>query len=115
MGWLKASVELALERPDIGAEFRQLPGGRRPAVMPARAAADRRHDRDRRRWLTSGRVLGGRYQLAGAGRPGRHGHHLPRPDTKLGREVAVKVLRGEYGSDAASWRASSARRRPRRS
>ena len=22
MGWLKASVELALERPDIGAEFR---------------------------------------------------------------------------------------------
>ena len=38
MGWLKASVELALERPDIGAEFRRyladaghlLSGRRRP-------------------------------------------------------------------------------------
>jgi UTP--glucose-1-phosphate uridylyltransferase len=27
MGWLKASVELALERPDIGAEFRRYLGG----------------------------------------------------------------------------------------
>ena len=27
MGWLKASVELALERPDIGAEFRRFLSG----------------------------------------------------------------------------------------
>ena len=27
MGWLKASVELALERPDIGAEFRSYLAG----------------------------------------------------------------------------------------
>ena len=27
MGWLKASVELALERPDIGAEFRRYLAG----------------------------------------------------------------------------------------
>ena len=27
MGWLKASVELALERPDIGAEFRRYLSG----------------------------------------------------------------------------------------
>ena len=35
MGWLKASVELALERPDIGAEFRSYLADRRPALMPA--------------------------------------------------------------------------------
>ncbi len=27
MGWLKASVELALERPDIGSEFRRYLAG----------------------------------------------------------------------------------------
>ena len=31
-----------------------------------------------------GRVLGGRYQLARAARPGRHGHHLPRPRRPAG-------------------------------
>ena len=29
MGWLKASVELALERPDLAPEFRRLPPGAR--------------------------------------------------------------------------------------
>ena len=29
MGWLKASVELALQRPDLGAEFRDVPAGAR--------------------------------------------------------------------------------------
>ncbi len=40
MGWLKASVELALERPDIGAEFRSYLADRRPALMPAPPGAD---------------------------------------------------------------------------
>ena len=35
MGWLKASVELALQRPDLGREFRELPG-RSPALIGAR-------------------------------------------------------------------------------
>ena len=62
-----------------------------------------------------GRVLGGRYHARGAGRPGWHGHHLPRvATTKLGRDVAIKVLRGEYGSDASFLAAVPARGAGRR-
>ena len=34
MGWLKASVELALQRPDLGAEFRAYLA-RSPALTPS--------------------------------------------------------------------------------
>src|SRR4029077_3614489 len=57
MGWLKASVELALERPDIGAEFRQYLSGIDLGGSPGRALDKGRQMAD------VGRVLGGRYRL----------------------------------------------------
>ena len=35
MGWLKASVELALERPDLGDEFRRYLVRARPDAEPS--------------------------------------------------------------------------------
>ena len=37
MGWLKASLELALDREEFGSGAPRLPGGARPAVTPAEA------------------------------------------------------------------------------
>jgi serine/threonine-protein kinase len=48
-----------------------------------------------------GRVLGGRYQLGELVGQGGMATIYRATDSQLGREVAVKVLRGEYGFDAA--------------
>lgn len=48
-----------------------------------------------------GRVLGGRYALVELIGQGGMATIYRARDTKLGRDVAIKVLRGEYGSDAS--------------
>ena len=48
-----------------------------------------------------GHVLGGRYHLAELVGQGGMATIYRARDTKLGRDVAVKVLRGEYGSDVS--------------
>ncbi len=48
-----------------------------------------------------GHVLGGRYHLAELVGQGGMATIYRARDTKLGREVAIKVLRGEYGSDVS--------------
>ncbi len=48
-----------------------------------------------------GRVLGGRYALVELIGQGGMATIYRGRDTKLGRDVAIKVLRGEYGSDAS--------------
>ena len=53
MGWLKASVELALQRPDLGDRVPQLPG--RPATL-RRACRARRGTMPRRPGLTAGPI-----------------------------------------------------------
>ena len=92
MGWLKASVELALERPELATRIPRRTSGARAEALgsatvgrgdgrPSRRATRRRpsshrctpsaRDGDRddpRRSLSAGR----------AARPGRHGHDLPR-------------------------------------
>ena len=73
MGWLKASVELALQRPDLGREFRS---SRTPALdrsdrghgvpcRPGRVARALNHVEGRRgaRLAEIGTILGGRYRL----------------------------------------------------
>ena len=49
MGWLKASLELALDREEFGAELRDVPGGARPAVTPAERIGPARPPGGRRR------------------------------------------------------------------
>ena len=114
MGWLKASVELALERPDIGAEFRRylagldlqltsLDHGANPAWLAHGAHFVGRGRTGPRRPLPAGR----------AARPGRHGDDLPRP-----RRPARPRRRGQGAArrvrprSRPSWRASARRRRP---
>jgi serine/threonine-protein kinase len=48
-----------------------------------------------------GRVLGGRYALVELIGQGGMATIYRGRDTKLGRDVAIKILRGEYGSDAS--------------
>ncbi len=48
-----------------------------------------------------GHVLGGRYHLAELVGQGGMATIYRARDTKLGRDVAIKVLRGEYGSDVS--------------
>jgi beta-lactam-binding protein with PASTA domain/tRNA A-37 threonylcarbamoyl transferase component Bud32 len=48
-----------------------------------------------------GRVLGGRYALVELIGQGGMATIYRARDTKLGRDVALKILRGEYGSDAS--------------
>ena len=48
-----------------------------------------------------GRVLGGRYALVELIGQGGMATIYRARDTKLGRDVAIKILRGEYGSDAS--------------
>jgi serine/threonine-protein kinase len=48
-----------------------------------------------------GRVLGGRYALVEVVGQGGMATIYRGRDTKLGRDVAIKVLRGEYGTDAS--------------
>ncbi len=53
------------------------------------------------RMAEMGRVLGGRYQLLELVGQGGMATIYRARDDQLGREVAVKVLRAEYGSDTA--------------
>ena len=83
MGWLKASVELALERPDIGAEFRhylvragsELSVGYRPHGTGSRCRVNGRAGEV---LAEVGQVLAGRYRLVELLGHGGHGDHLPR-------------------------------------
>ena len=98
MGWLKASVELALEREEFGAEFREYLAG---VDLRMTGRSDVRMARSRGRMAELGAVLGGRYRLDRVLGQGGMATIYRATDAKLGREVAVKVLRPEYGADAA--------------
>ena len=101
MGWLQASVELALARPDIGHRVPGVPAlaghltapRRRPvdaaltdgcARMPAVAGRGRTQRGDTQTVTEIGSTLGGRYRLVELLGPGWHGHDLPRPRRPAG-------------------------------
>ena len=121
MGWLKASVELALQRPDLGHRVPRLPArtvaligrsrprpiGRlrralavrcRPERAVARMATRPRLSRGSvwRRSARSWATAIGSIELLGQGGMATI---YPSLDTQLGRDVAVKLLRPEYLRD----------------
>lgn len=62
--------------------------------------------------VTTDRVLNGRYEVGELiGRGGMADVHLGR-DIRLGRSVAIKVLRRDLARDPCSSRGSAVRRRP---
>ena len=111
MGWLKASVELALQRPDLA---RRVPRATWPGC-----SSDRRQGRPWRyhagrsashvgdapihvrgaRLAEIGTILGGRYRLVELLGQGGMATIYRAVDTQLGRDVAVKLLRPEYLRD----------------
>ena len=118
MGWLKASVELALQRPDLAAEFRtylatwrssrrrparrrRCPRWRHPVRYDARRSrANRERTSARDRDLAEiGSILGGRYRLVELLGQGGMATIYRATDGQLDRDVAVKLLRPEYGRD----------------
>ena len=108
MGWLQASVELALARPDIG---RRVPGvpalaghlspaEPRPAAGVGCAGAARAAGRGDEHTVTEiGTTLGGRYRLLELLGQGGMATIYRARDAQLERDVAVKLLRPEYGQD----------------
>ena len=115
MGWLRASVELALQRPDSPPSSGRYLGrptvrawrvaGVRPARYGTMPSARRAAGRDRcateagSRLADIGTVLGGRYRLVELLGQGGMATIYRARDNQLERDVAVKVLRPEYGAD----------------
>ena len=54
----------------------------------------------------------GAYEVVGALGAGGMGEVYRARDTKLNRDVAIKVLPDAFAKDPDAWRASSAKRRP---
>ena len=91
MGWLKASVELALERDGVRRRVPRVPGRGRPAVMPPVRRADGRWRSSA--WLTSGASSAAATGWSSSSAREAWPRSIAPADAKLGRDVAVKVLR----------------------
>ena len=97
MGWLKASVELALERPDIGAEFRRYLGRPSTCADVRPVAADAWSPR----MADVGHVLGGRYRLVELVGQGGMATIYRAHDTSSAATWPSRCCAREYGRDAA--------------
>ena len=102
MGWLKASVELALERDEFGARVPRVPGRRRPADEPHGPGTPGHGAVARAAWLSIGARPGRPLPPRAGPRPGGHGHDLRAPPTpSSAARSPSRSLRPEYGADAA--------------